>query len=74
MAIDVSAVAEAIENGQTLAAADQILIDPQPGTLNTRVDELLSAIQNNDCPAAGVCRTLIRLGMNFVGRDAEIVG
>ena len=74
MAIDVSAVAEAIENGQTLAAADQVLIDPQPGTLNARVDELLSAIQNNDCPAAGVCRTLIRLGMNFVGRDAEIVG
>ena len=74
MAIDVSAVAEAIGNGQTLAVADRILIDPQPGTLNTRVDELLSAIQNNDCPAAGVCRTLIRLGMNFVGRDAEIVG
>ncbi len=74
MAIDASAVAEAIENGHTLAAADRILIDPQPGTLNTRVDELLSAIQNNDCPADGVCRTLIRLGMNFVGRDAEIVG
>jgi hypothetical protein len=74
MAIDISAAVEAIGNGQTLAAADQILIDPQPGTLTARADELLSAIQNNDCPAAAVCSTLIRLGMNFVGRDAEIVG
>ncbi len=74
MAIDNSAVVEAIQNGQTLAAADQVLIDPQPGALAQRVEELLSAVQNDDCPAAEVCRTLIRLGMNFVGRDAEIVG
>ena len=74
MAIEISAVEEAIRNGQTLAAADQVLIDPQPGALTVRVDELLSAIQNNECPADSVCRTLIRLGMNFVGRDAEIVG
>lgn len=74
MAIDNSAVVEAIQSGQTLAAADQVLIDPQPGALATRVEELLSAVQNDDCPAAEVCRTLIRLGMNFAGRDAEIVG
>lgn len=74
MAIDNSAVVEAIQSGQTLAAADQVLIDPQPGALAARVEELLSAAQNDDCPAAEVCRTLIRLGMNFVGRDAEIVG
>lgn len=74
MAIDNSAVVEAIQSGQTLAAADQVLIDPQPGALAGRVEELLSAVQNDDCPAAEVCRTLIRLGMNFVGRDAEIVG
>ena len=74
MAIDNSAVVEAIQSGQTLAAADQVLIDPQPGALAARVEELLSAVQNDDCPAAEVCRTLIRLGMNFVGRDAEIVG
>ena len=74
MAIEISAVEEAIRNGQTLAAADQVLIDPQPGALTGRVDVLLSAIQNSECPADAVCRTLIRLGMNFVGRDAEIVG
>ncbi|MDE3000404.1 MAG: hypothetical protein OXU79_15115 [Gemmatimonadota bacterium] len=74
MAIDVSAVAEAIESGQSLAAADQVLIDPQPGALAGRVAELLSVLQNDDLHAAEVCRTLIRLGMNFVGRDAEIVG
>ncbi len=74
MAIDISAVAEAMGNGQSLAAADQVLIDPQPGALSARVEELLSVLQNNDYPAAEVCRTLIRLGMNFVGRDAEIVG
>ena len=50
MAIEISAVEEAIRNGQTLAAADQVLIDPQPGALTARVDELLSAIQNNECP------------------------
>ena len=74
MAIDNSVVVEAIQSGQTLAAADQVLIDPQPGALAARVEELLSAVQNDDCPAAEVCRTLIRIGMNFVGRDAEIVG
>ncbi len=74
MAIDNTAVVEAIGNGQTLAAADQVLIEPQPGALTARVDELLAAIQNSECPANAVCRTLIRLGMNFVGRDAEIVG
>ena len=74
MAIDGAAVVEAIRNGQSLAAADQVLIDPQPGALADRVEELLSAVQSDDCPAAEVCRTLIRLGMNFVGRDAEIVG
>ncbi|MDE2888344.1 MAG: hypothetical protein OXR72_09005 [Gemmatimonadota bacterium] len=74
MAIDISAVAEAIGNGQSLAAADQVLIDPEPGALAARVEELLSVLQNDDYPADEVCRTLIRLGMNFVGRDAEIVG
>lgn len=74
MAIDNSAVAEAIGNGQSLAAADQVLIDPEPGALSARVEVLLSVLQSDDFPAAEVCRTLIRLGMNFVGRDAEIVG
>lgn len=74
MAIDISAVTEAIGNGQSLAAADQVLIDPQAGALDSRVEELVSVLQSDDFPAAEVCRTLIRLGMNFAGRDAEIVG
>ena len=74
MGVETKDVAQAIEGGHTLAVADRILIDPEPGTLASRVDELLAAIQGNGCPADGVCRTLIRLGMNFAGRDAEIVG
>ncbi len=69
-----SGVAEALEQGQSLAVADRVLIDPEPGTLSTRVDELIGAVTGNGASADEVCRTLIRLGMNFVGRDAEIVG
>ncbi len=74
MAAEVGNVAQAIEGGHTLAVADQVLIDPEPGTLVSRVEELLAAIGDNHGPAERVCQTLIRLGMNFVGRDAEIVG
>lgn len=74
MATEVRNVAQAIEGGHTLAVADQVLIDPVPGTLVSRVEDLLAAIGEHQVPADQVCRTLIRLGMNFVGRDAEIVG
>ncbi len=74
MATEVRNVAQAIEGGHTLAVADQVLIDPEPGTLVSRVEDLLAAVGENQVPADQVCRTLIRLGMNFVGRDAEIVG
>ena len=33
MAIDTNGVAEALANGHTLAIADRVLIDPQPGSL-----------------------------------------
>ena len=67
-------VSEAFQAGQTLAVADRILIDPEPGTLIERVDGLLSAIQGGGTSGEQVSTTLIQLGMNFVGRDAEIVG
>lgn len=69
-----SGVAEALEQGQSLAVADRVLIDPDPGTLSSKVDELIGAVTGNGASADEVCRTLLRLGMNFVGRDAEIVG
>lgn len=74
MAAEIRDVVEALENGHSLAVADGVLINPAPGGLVPRVEELLAAIVGNGCPADQVCRALIRLGMNFVGRDAEIVG
>ena len=66
-------VSEALAAGQSLAVADRVLIDPDPGSLVSRVDELIGAV-TGDRNAEEVCRTLIRQGMNFAGRDAEIVG
>jgi len=71
MGFDVQDVAQAVKDGHSLAVADRVLINPQPGTLVSRVEALLGAV---DGPAEDVCRTLLRLGMNFAGRDAEIVG
>ncbi len=71
MSADVHA---AFDAGQTLAVADRILISPQAGSLQSRVDELLDAIKNSGASGDLICKTLIQLGMNFVGRDAEIVG
>lgn len=71
MSVDVHA---AFDAGQTLAVADRILISPQAGSLQSRVDELLDAIKNSGASGDLICKTLIQLGMNFVGRDAEIVG
>jgi hypothetical protein len=73
MGIETGGISEALAAGQSMAVADRVLIDPDPGSLGGRVDELVAAI-TGDGNAAEVCRTLIRLGMNFAGRDAEIVG
>ena len=66
-------VQELIAQGDTLAAADRILIDPEPSNLGERVDKLLGEIQQAE-DAHGVSQALLRLGMNFAGRDAELVG
>ena len=71
MSADVQA---AFDAGQTLAVADRVLITPEAGALQGRVDDLLRAIQNSGASGELMCKTLIQLGMNFVGRDAEIVG
>jgi len=73
MAFEVQDVSQLLHKGQTLAVADRVLIDPEPGTLISSVDELLAIVQDG-APADQVCRMLIRLGMNFAGCDAEIVG
>ena len=71
MSADVQA---AFDAGQTLAVADRVLIAPEAGALQGRVDDLLDAVQNSGASGDLICKTLIQLGMNFVGRDAEIVG
>jgi len=73
MAIETGGISEALAAGQSMAVADRVLIDPDPGSLGDSVDALILAIIN-DTNTVEVCRTLIRLGMNFAGRDAEIVG
>ena len=73
MAFDVQDVSQLIQEGQTLAVADRVLIDPEPGKLVSQVDQLLAIIKAS-APANQICRTLIRLGMNFVGCDAATVG
>ena len=74
MAKKTEAVIEAFQNGQTLAVADQILIKAVLGTLRSRMDDLLEDIQAHGKSPEQICKTLLQLGMNFVGRDAEIVG
>lgn len=74
MAEVIHGVTEALRMGQTLAVADQVLIDPKPGMLVHRVEALLVAIREKRNFEKQSFRALIQLGMNFVGRDAEIVG
>ncbi|MBD3185099.1 hypothetical protein GF312_22650 [Candidatus Poribacteria bacterium] len=71
---NMEAIKEAFEKGFTLAVADQILIKPEPGTLVARVKDMFPAIRIQAKSTEQVCETLIRMGMNLVGRDAEIVG
>jgi Transaldolase/Fructose-6-phosphate aldolase len=65
---------ETMEAGQTLAVADRILIDPEPGRLAERTIRLLDEIASSGCVPRLICEALIRLGMNFAGRDTSIVG
>jgi hypothetical protein len=74
MAVEVQAVVTGIEEGQTLAVADRILTHPEPGRLVTRLNELIAAITEISARPDLIGQALIRLGMNFAGRDAEIVG
>ncbi len=67
-------IAASLKKGFSLAVADQILMDPRPGRLNPRLQELLAAILESGAPQGIVGQALLRLGMNFAGRDAEIVG
>jgi len=74
MTVEACDLIETMVGGNTLAVADQVLINPKPGTLLSRTGGLLSKIRDPGVPGDAACRTLIRLGMNFVGRDTEIVG
>ncbi len=74
MSMENQAVAEAFQQGHTLAIADRVLVNPSPGSLSSRVAELLETVKKHARSPEQTCKTLIQLGMNFVGRDAEIVG
>jgi hypothetical protein len=67
-------IATALQKGYSLAVADQILIAPHPGWLNPLVQELLACILASGAPPAIIDQALLRLGMNFAGRDAEVAG
>ncbi len=69
-----SDISPTMKAGHTLAAADRILIGPEPGKLLEKTAALLAAIAHSNCASPLICQTMIRLGMNFAGRDAEIVG
>jgi transaldolase len=71
---DQELIASSLKKGLSLAVADQILMDPRPGRLNPRLQELLAAILESGAAQETVVQTLLRLGMNFAGRDSEIVG
>ncbi len=71
---DQGLISSSLKKGFSLAVADQILINPRPGMLNPRLQELLAAILKSGASHEAVGQTLLRLGMNFAGRDAEIVG
>jgi len=73
MAVDVHGVLR-IEVGQSLAVADRILIHPKPGELLTRLNEFSKALTSSTTSSDLIAQVLIRLGMNFAGRDAETVG
>lgn len=74
MSKEIQSITKAFEQGHTLAVADQVLVDPEKGNLVSRVDKLLRAIKTQGKSPDQISETLLRLGMNFVGRDAEIVG
>jgi hypothetical protein len=63
-----------IEEGQTLAVADRILTHPEPGRLLARLDALIVVVTESGARPDLISQTLVRLGMNFAGRDAEIAG
>src|SRR5215831_17427832 len=73
MAVDVHGVLR-IEAGQSLAVADRVLINPEPGQLLARLNELSNALTLSTIPPDSLGQVLIRLAMNFAGRDAETVG
>ncbi|MSS70610.1 MAG: hypothetical protein EXS64_03880 [Candidatus Latescibacteria bacterium] len=65
--------------GETLAAADRILIDPKPGALVSLVGQTADAARGrwDSADAAGQRRLVelgLRLGLNLAGRDALAVG
>ena len=69
-----SNIRQVLEAGHTLAVADRILVSPEPGKLAGKTADLLAAVIQSKCAPHLICQTLLRLGMNFAGRDAEIVG
>ncbi len=47
MAIETGEISEALAEGHSLAVADRVLIDPEPGSLAGRVDDLIVAVTSD---------------------------
>jgi hypothetical protein len=71
---DTLGVVDELAAGNTLAVADRVLVHAKPGELTGRVEALIGAITGSGVAEDAICKALLRLGMNFAGRDAEIVG
>lgn len=72
--VNEKAIALALKQGESLAAADQVLINPRPGDLVSMTTAAIAAIRKHACTPAQEGEALILLGRNFVGREAVIVG
>jgi len=63
-------------NGQTLAAADHILVREQkedlPVVIQTLLNEIPEFVENHSGVEKNLFTALIRIGLNLVGRDVQV--
>lgn len=67
-------IREALINGHTLAAADQILINPEPGTFVQKVQEQTGLIRTCGASLERISETLIELALDCGGIKPRLLG
>ena len=74
--ISANHILEQTASGQTLAAADHILVrerkEDLPIVVNTLLNEIPRFIESHSGAQKNLFTTLIRIGLNLVGRDAQV--